>query len=300
MRVFVTGASGWVGSAVTKDLIAAGHQVVGLARSDAGAASVAAAGAEVLRGSLEDPDSLRPGTARVDGVIHTAFSHDFSKFAQNGEDEKRAIAVLVEELAGSGRPLVVTSGVAFLPRGRLATEDDTVPPGATHVPRDPETPTLVAAKSGIRSSLVRLSPTVHGDGDHGFVSTLVTIAREKGVSAYVDEGLNTWPAVHRFDAAKLFRLALESGVAGTRYHAVAEEGIPFRDIAAAIGRGLNLPVVSKSAEDAAEHFGWFARFAAIDCRASSAKTQASLGWTPTQAELIQDLEQGHYFDGRQL
>src|SRR5665213_3522501 len=185
MRVFVTGASGWVGSAVTKELIAAGHQVLGLARSDAGAAAVAAAGAEVLRGSLEEPDSLRPGAAKADGVIHTAFSHDFSKFAQNGEDEKRAIAVLVEELAGTGRPLVVTSGVAFLPAGRLATEDDTVPPGATHIPRDPETPALAAAANGIRSSLVRLSPSVHGTGDHGFVSALVTIAREKGVSAYV-------------------------------------------------------------------------------------------------------------------
>ncbi|MEO8883930.1 MAG: 3-beta hydroxysteroid dehydrogenase, partial [Devosia sp.] len=185
--------------------------------------------------------------------------------------------------------------VAFLPAGRLATEDDTVPPGATHVPRDPETPALAAAAKGVRSSLVRLSPSVHGTGDHGFVSALVTIAREKGASAYIGGGLNTWPAVHRFDAAKLFRLALENGVAGTRYHAVAEEGIPFRDIATAIGRGLNLPVVSKSPEQAAEHFGWFARFAAIDCRASSAKTQAELGWKPTQQGLIADLDQGHYF-----
>jgi nucleoside-diphosphate-sugar epimerase len=294
MRIFVTGASGWVGSAVTKELIANGHQVLGMVRSDAGADAVAKAGAEVYRGNLEDPETLRKGAAETDGVVHTAFSHDFSKFVQNGQDEKAAITTLGEELAGSGRPLVVTSGAAFLP-GRPATEDDTIPPGAHAVPRDAETPTLAAAANGVRASVVRLSPSVHGDGDHGFVAMLVGIARAKGVSAYIGEGLNTWSAVHRFDAAKLYRLALENGIAGARYHGVAEEGIPFRDIATAIGRGLNLPVVSKSAEEAPEHFGGFARFATVNCLVSSAKTQAQLGWTPTGPGLIEDIEQGHYF-----
>ena len=191
-------------------------------------------------------------------MIHTAFSHDFSKFAENGLAEKAAIETLSAVLAGSGRPLVVTSGLAFLGGGRLATEDDTVPAGAAHVPRDPETPTLAAAANGVRASLVRLSPTVHGKGDHGFVPMLIGIARDKGVSAYVGAGDNTWPAVHRFDAARLFRLALENGVAGARYHAAAEQGLAFRDIATAIGRGLNLPVVSMSPEEAGAHFGWFA------------------------------------------
>jgi nucleoside-diphosphate-sugar epimerase len=296
MRVFVTGATGWVGSAVVKELIGAGHAVLGMARSDAGAEAVLKAGADVHRASLEDPDSVRAGAAGVDGVIHTAFSHDFSKFVQNGRDEQRAIAALSAELAGSGRPLVVTSGLAFLGAGRVATEDDTVQPGAHGVPRDPETPAMSAAANGVRASLVRLSPTVHGDGDTGFVHALVTIARQKGVSAYIGEGLNTWPAVHRFDAARLFRLALENGVAGTRYHAAAEEGIAFRDIATAIGRGLNLPVVSKAPDEVPEHFGWFARFAGIDCRASSAKTQATLGWAPTHPGLLEDLNRGHYYE----
>jgi nucleoside-diphosphate-sugar epimerase len=295
MRVFVTGASGWVGSAVTRDLIAAGHQVLGMVRSDAGAEAVARAGAEVYRGNLEDPESLRRGAAETDGVIHTAFSHDFSKFAQNGEDEKRAIGVLAGELGGSGRPLVVTSGAAFLNVGRVATEDDTVPVGAHAVPRDPETPALSAAANGVRASLVRLSPSVHGTGDKGFVAMLIGIAREKGVSAYVGEGSNHWPAVHRFDAAALYRLALEKGGAGKRYHAVAEEGVPFRDIAAAIGKGLNLPLVGIAPDKAAEHFGWFANFAAIDVRVSSAKTQAELGWTVSGPTLLEDLEAGHYF-----
>lgn len=295
MRVFVTGASGWVGSAVTKELLAKGHSVLGLARSDERAADIAKAGADVLRGSLQDLDGLKAGAAQADGVIHTAFSHDFSKFVQNGQDEMKAIEALSEELAGSGKPLVVTSGLAFLGSGRLATEDEAVPAGAHAVPRDPETPTMTAAANGIRSSLVRLSPTVHGNGDKGFIRILADIARAKGVSAYIGEGLNTWPAVHRFDAAKLFTLALEKGTAGTRYHAAAEEGVAFRDIAEAIGKGLNLPVVSIGPDKVAEYFGWFANFAAINCRASSAKTQRELGWTPTGPGLLDDIAQGHYF-----
>ena len=295
MRVFVTGASGWVGSAVTRDLIAAGHQVLGMVRSDAGADIVSKLGAEVYRGNLEDAESLRKGAAETDGVVHTAFSHDFSKFAQNGEDEKKAIAILAEALAGSGRPLVVTSGAAFLNVGRVATEDDTVPVGAHAVPRDPETPAVAAARNGVRASLVRLSPSVHGTGDKGFISMLIGISREKGAVAYVGEGNNHWPAVHRFDAATLFRLALEKGETGRRYHAVAEEGVPFRDIATAISKGLNLPLISITPDKAAEHFGWFANFAAIDVRVSSAKTRAELGWNPTGPGLIEDIEAGHYF-----
>lgn len=295
MRVFVTGASGWVGSAVTQDLIAAGHQVLGMVRSDAGADIISKLGAEVYRGNLEDPESLRQGAAETDGVIHTAFSHDFSKFVQNGQDEKNAIAVLAETLAGSGRPLVVTSGVAFLKVGRVATEDDTVPIGAHSVPRDPETPAIAAAQNGVRASLVRLSPSVHGTGDKGFVAMLVGISREKGTVAYVGEGSNHWPAVHRFDAAALFRLALEKSEAGKRYHAVAEEGVPFRHIATALSKGLNLPLISIAPDKAAEHFGWFANFAAIDVRVSSAKTRAELGWTASGPALIEDIEAGHYF-----
>ena len=295
MRVLVTGASGWIGLAVVRDLLAAGHGVLGVARSDAGAATVAAAGAEVYRGNLEDPESLRRGAAESDGVIHTAFSHDFSRFAQNGEDEKRAIAVLADELAGSGRPLIVTSGVAILNVGRLATEDDTVRIGAHAVPRDPETPAMLAGQNGVRAALIRLSPSVHGAGDKGFMAMLIAIARDKGAVAYIGEGNNHWPAVHRLDAARLYRLALENGEAGKRYHAVAEEGVRFRDIATALSKGLDLPLISVAPEKAAEHFGWFANFAAIDVQVSSDRTQSELDWTPTGPGLIADLEMGHYF-----
>ena len=295
MRVFVTGASGWVGSAVTRDLIANGHQVLGMVRSDAGAEIVSKLGAEVYRGNLEDPQSLRQGAAETDGTIHTAFSHDFSKFVQNGQDEKAAIGVLADTLKGSGRPLVVTSGAAFLPGDKLATEDD-VPPNRDHgIPRDPETPAMAAAANGVRASLIRLSPSVHGDGDQGFIKMLINIAREKGAVAYVGEGQNHWPAVHRFDAATLYRLAVEKGGAGQRYHGVAEEGVLFRHIAAALAKGLNLPLISIAPDKAAEHFGWFANFAAINCRVSSAKTRSELGWNPTGPSLLADIEAGHYF-----
>jgi nucleoside-diphosphate-sugar epimerase len=297
MRVFLTGATGFVGSAIVPELIAAGHKVTGLARSDAGAKSLAAAGAQVHRGELENLDSLRSGAAASDGVIHAGFIHDFTRFKEVCETDRRAIEALAAALAGSGRPLLVSSGTGLVSPGRLATEDMAPDSGPSAIPRiASEEATIAAAARGVRASVVRLSPSVHGDGDHGFVPNLIRTAREKGVSAYVGDGLNRWTAVHRLDAARLYRLALEQGSAGARYHGVAEDGIAFRDIAEVIGSRLNLRVVSKSREEAANHFGWFAHFAALDCPASSKLTQERLGWRPTRLSLIEDLERGSYFE----
>ncbi|MDO7885514.1 SDR family oxidoreductase [Hymenobacter cheonanensis] len=294
MKVFVTGASGFVGSAVVPELLQAGHQVLGLARSDASAQALTAAGAEVLRGDLQDLDSLKRGAAAADGVIHLAFIHDFSQYQQAAATDQQAIEAMGSVLAGSGRPLVVTSGLAGLPAGRPATEEDVPTAG---VGRISEQAALALVPQGVRASVVRLAASVHDKGDHGFVPYLIQVARQKGAAAYIGEGLNRWPAVHRLDAAHLFRLALEQGTAGARYHGVADEGIAFRDLAAVIGRHLHVPVVSKSPEEAAEHFGWMARFAALDMAGSSALTQQWLGWHPTHPGLLADLEQGDYFAG---
>ncbi|MFZ0795788.1 MAG: SDR family oxidoreductase [Candidatus Korobacteraceae bacterium] len=294
MRVFVTGATGFIGTAVVRELIDAGHQVLGLARSDAGAKSLVAAGAEVQRGSLEDLESLRSGAAAADGVIHTAFIHDFSNYGPAAEADRLAIEALGGALAGSNRPLVVTSGTLLAQRqGPLATEEDAPNPS---FPRKSEEATLALAASGVRASVLRLPPSVHGNGDHGFVPHLISIAREKGASAYIGDGLNRWPAVHRLDAAHLYRLVLEQSSAGARYHGVGDEGVTTREIAEIIGRHLNLPVVSKSREEAADHFGWMALFFGLDGPASSALTQKRLGWRPVQAGLIADLNAAHYFE----
>lgn len=294
MRVFVTGATGFIGSAVVQELIAAGHQVLGLARSGSAANALIAAGAEVHRGDLEDLDSLRTGAAASDGVIHTGFIHDFTRFKEVCEVDRIAIKTIGAVLAGSDRPFIVTSGTALL-QGKLAVETDMPTPGPNPRIASEKAVDEIAAL-GVRASVVRLPPSVHGDGDHGFVPMLANIAREKGISVYKGEGLNRWPAVHRLDAAKLYRLALEkAAVGGTRYHSVAEEGIAFKEIAEVIGKHLNIPVVSKSPEEAAEHFAWFAHFASIDNPTSGKLTQKILGWQPTHTGLIADIDRESYF-----
>ena len=292
MRVFLTGATGFIGSALVPELINAGHQVLGLARSDAGAKSLIAAGAQVQRGDLEDLDSLRTGAEACDGVIHTAFIHDFSKFAENCEIDRRAVGALGAALAGSNRPLIVTSGTGLVAPGRTATEQDRP---SSQVPRvASEEATDALGLQGVRASVVRL-PQVHDRVKQGLVTYLVAVAREKGVSAFVGEGLNRWPAVHVLDAVPVYRLALEKGTAGARYHAVAEEGVQLRDIAEAIGRGLKVPVVSMTPDEAAAHFGWLGLFVGGDIPASSAQTQKQLGWHPTaQPGLIEDLNNMRY------
>jgi nucleoside-diphosphate-sugar epimerase len=300
MKIFVTGATGFVGSAIVPELVSAGHQVLGLARSDAGAKSLtgAVANVKVHRGDLEDLESLRSGAAMSDGVIHTAFVHDFSKFEANCETDRRAIEALGSALAGSDHPLIVTSGtgMAFTP-GRLTTEEDA--PNSP-IPRiASEQAAASVAAQGVRVSVMRL-PQVHDPVKQGLITYMIAIAREKGISAYVGDGLNRWPAVHRLDAAKLYRLALEKGAekgaGGARYNAVAEEGVTLRAIAEAIGRGLKVPVLSISPEKAGEHFGWLAHFVGFDAPASSALTQKRLGWRPKGPGLIADLNAMKYFE----
>jgi nucleoside-diphosphate-sugar epimerase len=293
MRVFVSGASGWVGSAVVPELIGAGHHVVGLARSAASADALAAAGAEVHRGSLEDLDSLNEGAAKSDGVIHLAFIHDFNQYEASNQADRQAIEVMGSALEGSDRPLVIASGVATTAQGRPATEND---PPAPDFPRSQAaTMTISLADKGVRSSVVRLPPTTHGRGDNGFIPTIIGIARDKGVSGYIGEGTNRWPAVHRSDAARVFRLALEQAPAGSVWHAVGEEGVPTRTIAELIGQHLDIPAVSIDPGEAADHFGWMGVFWGVDVPASSELSQQQLGWRPTGPTLIEDLEEGHYF-----
>ncbi len=306
MRVFVTGASGWIGSAVVPELLGAGHQVIGLARSAASADALEAAGAGVHRGTLDDLDSLRDAAGASDGVIHLAFKHDLAfsgDFKGAADADRRAVETLVEALAGSDRPFVLASGTLGVAPGQVASEQDGHGP-APAVAAWGEGPStrrataeyvLSLASRSVRSSVMRLAPTNHGDGDNGFIATLVGIAREKGVSGYIGDGTNRWPAVHRLDSARLFRLALEHAPAGSTLHAVADEGVPIREVAEVIGRHLDLPAVSISAEDAGEHFTWLAGFLGADSPASSALTRELLGWQPTQPGLIADLDQGHYF-----
>ena len=295
MRVFVTGATGFIGSAVVAELTKAGHQVLGLARSDAAAAWLKRAGAEVHRGSLDRPDSLAKGAAGADGVIHLAYNHDFSQIPAAANTDRGAIEAIGTALSGTGRPFVVACGMTFSTPGRPGTEEDPADPNGQHPRTQNEGLALAWASRGVRVSVVRLAPSVHGDGDHGLVPILIGIARSKGASAYVGDGSNRWPAVHRLDAASLFRLALEKAPAGTRLHGAGEEGVPIRDVATVIGRRLNLPVVSRTSEAAVGHFGWMAHFIAADMPASSAYTRERFGWRPTQVRLIADLENGTYF-----
>lgn len=296
MRVFVTGASGWIGSATVDELLGAGHEVVGLARSDSSAASLAAKGVQVRRGDLDDLDSIRKGAADADAVFHLANKHDFTDPAASNRAERAAVQAIGEVLAGSGRRFVLASGVVGLAQGRAATEEDRSPFHGLESPRGgSENLALDFVDRGVHTVSVRYAPTVHGEGDHGFMAILVAIAREKGVAGYVGDGANHWPAVHRSDAARVTRLGLERAPAGALLHAVAEQAVPAREIAGAIGRGLGLPVTSIAPQDAQEHFGWIGRLFGMDVRASSAATQGLLGWTAGGPGLIEDLDAGAYF-----
>jgi nucleoside-diphosphate-sugar epimerase len=304
MRIFVTGASGWIGSAVVPELLGAGHEVVGLARSDASAQRLEAAGATVHRGDLDDPEGLAKAAADSDGVIHLAFQHEVAfggNFAAAGAADRRAVEAMGAALADSDRPFVLASGLLGLADGRAATEDDglVASPEVRANPAGRRAATALLTLSlrgvGVRSSVLRFAPTVHGDGDNGFIATLVGIARQRGVAGYVGDGTNRWPAVHRSDAARLARLAVESAPGGSVLHAVAEEGVPFREIAEAMGRHLDLPTKSVAPQDAPEHFGFLARFVALDSPVTATITRKLLGWEPTGPSLLQDLEQDHYY-----
>ena len=298
MRVFVTGASGWIGSAAVDELLAAGHEVVGLARSDASAASLQAKGVQVRRGDLDDRQSIRSGADAADAVLHLANKHDFTNPAVSNKAERDAVETIGEVLAGSGRPFLLASGVVLAGLGRAVTENDRSDFHGLESPRGgSENLALDYVERDVRTVSVRFAPTVHGAGDHGFIAALVAIAREKGTVGYVGDGTNRWPAIHRSDAAQIIRLGFEKASAGAILHAVAEEGIATREIAEAIGRSLELPVTSIAPEDAQEHFGWIARFFAMDAPASSALTQELLGWAPTGPTLLQDLDAGAYLAG---
>jgi nucleoside-diphosphate-sugar epimerase len=293
MRIFVTGASGFIGSAVVAELLRAGHRVVGLARSEGSAAAIAAAGAEVHRGRLDDLDSLRAGAAAADGVIHLAYDHDFSRSRElAAEADARAIEAMGDVLAGSNRPIAIASGLGIA-SGRVSTEADRAPPGWPR--RASEEVVIALAERGVRGAIVRLPPTVHGHGDKGFIQWLIAAARQHGHAAYVGDGSNRWPAVHRHDAARLFRLAVERATAGSGLHAVGDEGIPVRDIAAIIGRRLGFGVVAKSPDEASGYFGFLALLIGLDVPASSARTRQQLDWNPIEPGLLADLDEGHYF-----
>jgi nucleoside-diphosphate-sugar epimerase len=306
MRIFVTGASGWIGSAVVPELLGAGHEVLGLARSEASAAALAAAGADVQRGDIDDLDGLRSAAAASDGVIHLAFKHDLAfsgQFEAASAADRIAIETFGDALEGSGKPFLIASGTLGLAPGRVATEQDGIEPGSAEPPilggaenrMSNAHMTLGLASRGIRSSVLRLPPTCHGEGDNGFMSFLVAIAREKGSSGYIGDGANRWPATHRLDVASLYRLAVEKAPAGSALQPIADEGVPIREIAEVIGRHLDVPVVSVAPEDSGEHFGWLAGLLAIDGPASSTLTREIIGWEPTHPGLIADLELGHYF-----
>ncbi len=292
MKVFVTGASGFIGSAVVKELLAAGHEVIGLARSEASAAAIEAAGATALKGSLDDLESLKQGVQQSDGVIHTAFIHDFSQYAKAAETDKAAIEAMGEAIKGTGKPMVVSGGILGLPKtGGVTTEADAAPP----LPRASEaTAIALAENSGINASVIRLPPSVHDAGDKGFIPFIIQMAKSKGVSAFIGDGDNRWPAVHRLDAARLFRLALEKGAKGVRYNAIGDAGIPVRELAALIGKRLNLPVNAVTTVQAAEHFEWMARFIAFDAPSSSVVTKEQLGWQPTHIGLLDDMESNYF------
>lgn len=300
MRVFVTGATGFVGQAVIEELLHAGHTVIGLARSEKSAAALKAKGVDVIRGSIEDIESLKRGASEADGVINLAFNHDFTKYQENINAEYAAVQAIGATLIGTNKPFVITMGTLVLPKGELAAEDALIdfdsPLNARAIS---EKEIDILASKGVRASVVRLAPTVHGPGDFGFVRLLSQIAREKGVSAYIGDGLNRWPAVHRLDAARLFRLAVEKGVAGGRYHAAAEEGIPLKEIAESIGKTLNLPAASRIDEGASTHFnGFMASLVSVDNPTSSKKTREMLGWIPSSSTLLEDIESGIYADDK--
>ncbi|WAL63832.1 SDR family oxidoreductase [Amycolatopsis cynarae] len=295
MRVFVTGASGWIGSAVVGELLTAGHEVTGLARSDASAAALEAKGARVRRGDLDDLDGIRLGAQEAEAVIHLANKHDFADMAATNAAERAAVQTIGDALAGTGRPFLVASGVAALTQGRPATENDASPNHGPDAPRGgSENLALEFVDRGVHSVSLRFAPTVHGTGDHGFIAVLAAIAREKGVSGYPGDGTNRWAAVHRADAARMVALGLQKAPAGARLHAVAEVGVPTREIAQAIGRAFDLPVASIASDDVGEHFGWIGTFFAMDLTATSIATREILGWTPTGPGLIEDLDAGAY------